>query len=123
MKVYEMAMERAPAIDRCLSLGEKLVEHFNIIMRNGPKDTAFLHHCDEMQNWINSVNNITLKPKSKPLSIDQWMDWFFTAGSSFEKIIDEPYEEAYQKLVVLYLSNAEKSIKNIFMNYIFKGDK
>jgi len=123
MEIYEMAMERAPAIDLCLSLGEKFVEHFNTIMRNGPQDTTFLHHCDEMQNWINTVNNITLKPKSKSLSIDQWMDWFFTAGSSFEKIIDEPYEEAYQQLVVLYLSNAEKSIKDIFTNYIFKETK
>lgn len=123
MKVYEMAMERAPAIDRCLSLGEKFVEHFNIIMRNGLKDADFFHHCDEMQNWVNSVNNITLKPKSKSLSMDQWMDWFFTAGSSFEKIIDEPYEEAYQKLVMLYLSDTEKSIKNIFTNYIFKETK
>lgn len=115
--LYEMAMNRTDAIDRCISLGEKFIKHFKKIYDN--PDSQDIHHwSSEMQAWFNSVNNIVLKGKQKkPLSITQKVDWFFSFGSSYEDYFNndttmiELYEELINDLTINNLTVYDSIVK------------
>ena len=98
MKLNEMSMSRSDAIDRCISLGKKFIEHFHKVY-NSPYDDSVKHWIIEMEGWYNSVKEIRIKPKGKFLGITLLNDCFFTAGAEptdFVKMSDEEYE-AYEK--------------------------
>ena len=109
----EMSMDRSDAIDKCLSLGEKFTEHFNEIMKEGQDSPDFKHHCHEMQVWFDTVKKITLKPKGKCLTIEYWIDWFFTAGQTVEKLIDSEYEDEYEILIRSLIVDKDRKIEEI----------
>lgn len=90
----EMAMERHDVIDRCISLGKRFVEHFKEIYSE-PSSQVVSHWCDEMNAWYHDVSNLVLKPKSKQITIDQLVDWFFTTGSSLEILFTDSTESDY----------------------------
>ena len=98
-KLRDMALSRADAMDRCIHLGRRFIEHFDKIYKD-PKSRDRKHWEDEMQNWWKEVNRIVLKStKKKPLD-GEYRDWFFTAGENPESIMKSPsYEEleAYDK--------------------------
>lgn len=110
MIITEMALSRKDAMNRALDLSEKFVEHFDKIY-NDIDNKAINHWASEMQAWINSVLKIVLKESSKPLSLQQKMDWFFTAGSDSETLFDNVTEaEVYNDFVNLVaISNDVKS--------------
>lgn len=111
-----MSMDRSDAIDKCLSLGEKFTEHFNEIMKEGVQSSNFKHHCHEMQVWFDTVKKITLKPKGKYLTIEYLVDWFFTAGQTVEKLIDDEYEDEYETLIRSLLIDKDRKIEDIIRN-------
>lgn len=102
LSLNEMAYSRPDAIDRCASLGKKFIEHFDKIYKE-PKNQAVNHWCNEMQVWYNSVKEISLKPKNKPLNGTQMRDWFYTFGSDSSVYFNDMtendiYEEFIDKL-------------------------
>lgn len=114
----EQAMVRADAIDKCISLGEKFIEHFHKVYTS-PNDLSVNHWInDEMQGWLNSIKNIVLKQNNKKLRAIEISDWFLTAGSYPENIVkemDDKELELYDKFCVLILSGntIEQSFKEL----------
>ena len=48
----EMAHDRADIMIKCQSLGELFIEHFHKIYSEGKGSSDFVHHCHEMQVWL-----------------------------------------------------------------------
>ena len=97
--LLEMSMDRSSAIDRCIGLGKQFVNHFDKIYKD-PNNKAVNHWISEMENWLDDVNIITLKPSTKHLNHSNKMDWFFTIGSSYEELFkDEKEIDAYSELI------------------------
>ena len=107
--LLEMAYERPDAIDHCASIGKLFIEHFHKLMNEPVNSDDFDHHCNEMQSWFNDVKKIVLKYNKKLISNTQLIDWFFTIGSSIEYIIDEPYQDIYEKFIIKLLQDRETS--------------
>ena len=66
--LLEMAMNKQDAIIKCDALGQQFIEHFKKIIHNTNSD-AKNHWMSEMQNWLNTVNNIVLKHNNKQLKL------------------------------------------------------
>lgn len=108
MKVKDMGISRNDAINRCVPLGKRFIQHFDKIYHN-PKNEAVNHWCNEMQNWLNIVSSIKMKPYGKPIFNGDLRDWFFTAGASPEDFMnnsDYDEEKAYDDFVT-YLINTK----------------
>lgn len=118
MKLNEMTLERNDAIIKCGSLGRQFIEHFHKIVKSGKSAQDFNHHCSEMQNWWDDVRVIVLKCNKKTISMTQLLDWFLTAGSSVEIIIEEPYQDIYEKFCISLIANPDKKIKDNLSNLI-----
>lgn len=114
----EMAMSRGDAIDLCISLGEKFIEHFNKIVELGLNDEYFNHHCVEMQAWFDRVNKIKLKTTNKNLTIEQLVDWFFTCGENIEDVVSETSVELYNNFIIKLLGC--ESVKESFLEILGK---
>ncbi len=116
MILQEMALSRPDAMDRCYSLGIKFIEHFDKIYSNF-QDPDVPHWEGEMQGWFDSIKRIKLKSTNKPLLDRQIIDWFFTATTFPEDIVDmdEDEQETYDKFCTLLLTNlsVKKSIDKI----------
>lgn len=117
MKVLkEMAIERADAIEICLSLGKKFIEHFHKLYTEGKNSPDFSHHCAEMQAWYDKCRILTLKNTKRMISSSNLIDWFFEAGGS----IDEnngfnSYDEAsaYEEFMLALLANKDSKVKTV----------
>lgn len=111
MILQEMAQTLSDAMDRCCTLGVKFIEHFHKAY-NEPNCPATNHWLKEMQNWFNDVKNIKLKTTNKPLLNRQINDWFFTATSFPEDIVDMDLDEQiiYDKFCTLLLNNLDVKI-------------
>lgn len=92
MILNEMSMPRADAIDRCVSLGKKFIEHFDKIYKE-PTSEAVNHWVTEMTGWYNSVKEIRVKPNNKFLTITTINDSFFTAGAEPTDFVEMSEEE------------------------------
>lgn len=114
--VYDMALSRADAMERCISLGKRFIEHFDKIYKN-PNDSSVQHWRGEMKGWLDSVKEIKLKNTSKPLLNTELHDWFFTAGANVGDFIKSPLTDeitAYDKFIVDCLSmGLDSAFKNI----------
>lgn len=112
-KIAEFAVSRADAITTCMNNGRQFMQHFVKVLHDGIDGNNFKHHCHEMQNWFDVAKGIKLKGSKKPLSLEQWMDWFFTAGGNIEDEIDEQYTDLYEKLIFQLMSNKNDKIEDI----------
>lgn len=117
-KINEMALSRSDAISLCLDLGKEFSEHFVKVTTEGTNSENFNHHCSEMQAWFDKIRKIKLKPKSKTLNIEQYVDWFFTAGQNIEDVVGEDNVELYEKLIEGLLNNKNNKIINIMKNIL-----
>lgn len=111
--LFEMALKRQDAIDRCISLGVEFAKHFNKVMSLGKTDKDFNHHCQEMQSWYDKVRSIKIKNTNKPLSKSQLWDWFFTAGQDSEDLVDQSLVELYEKFYLKLVSDENQSVKEV----------
>lgn len=102
--IKDMSMTRQDACNKCMDLGPRFIEHFDKIYNN-PKSDSINHWINEMENWYKIVNNITLKPDSKSLSLTNKFDWFFSAGGEPVKWLKSVEEENYYDTFVGYLIN------------------
>ncbi len=122
-KLFEMVFSKTDAMDRCISLGKKFIEHFDKLYKD-PKNISANHWMGEMQGWFDTIKKIVLKHSNKQLSNTQLVDWFFTAGSTFEVMLEikEPTKEdkkesdCYNNFIkrVLKTENIRESFENIF---------
>ena len=108
MKLYEMSLSRAAAIDRCISLGEKFAEHFNKLFID--KEYERNHHLSEMQTWYNTVKSIKLSYTSKPISNTKLVEWFFTAGQEVEDFIKPNLVDYYEEFIINLLKTNNTKI-------------
>ena len=110
----EMAMDRNRAIAVCMQLGDEFIEHFHKVYLEGVNSINFNHHCSEMTGWYKRVKRIVLSNNKKQISVKQLEDWFFCAGSSYNKLFDN-YDEIikYKEFVKLLLKNTDTSISDI----------
>ena len=106
----EMALSKSDAIDRCISLGNRFIEHFLKVIKEGKTHQDFLHHCQEMQAWYDSVRKIKLKLTNKALTKTNLIDWFFTAGQVPEDFMDEDLVEIYETFYLRLLSLDKKVV-------------
>lgn len=117
--LFDMALTRQDAIDRCISLGKKFIEHFDKIYNNR-NNNAFNHWAKEMKTWLNQVKEIKLKPKNNYILNGQLRDWFFTAGAAPEDFMLNPDDKELQ----MYDSFCEKLLsgKDIYnaLNELFE---
>ena len=116
--LLEMALSRLDAMDRCIAYGEKFCEHFNLICKEGKDSPDFNHHCGELQGWFRTVKKIKTKHNSKELSNDDLYDWFFTAGSNVEDVVEEKYITTYKSFVNKLLTSNNILISNILEELI-----
>lgn len=119
--VLDMALSRADAMDRCISLGKKFISHFDKIFKS-PKDDAVQHWQGEMKGWFNSVKEIKLKSTNKPILNSELHDWFFTAGADAKDFMQNPSNEEielYDKFITKCLSSG---IDSAFQNTTFVED-
>ena len=123
MLLNEMATTRSDAIETCISLSKKFIEHYKKAYSEGATSPTFHHHCSEMQAWWNTVNEIKFKHNNKKLSNVNLIDWFFTGGSTPEDFLNDDTEiDIYNDLIVDILSNREtanieKLLYNILLRY------
>ena len=80
MTINEMAFSKSEAIDKCIELGEKFIQHFHKVYREGKNSDCFTHHCSEMQAWLDKCRIFKLKNTNDYLTPINLIDWFFTAG-------------------------------------------
>ena len=98
-RISDMALSRADAMDRCISLGKRFIEHFDKVYKE-PNSQARSHWAGEMQGWLNSVRQIKLKTTNDVILDGDLRDWFFTAGANPQDFMSSPTSEelkAYDK--------------------------
>ena len=116
--IKEMAFSQNQAIDKCLELGKKFVDHFNKIMIEGKNSNNFQYHCQEMQAWWDKVRKIKLKSTNDYITNSKLSDWFFTAGQDYSDLIITKYIIKYKELIFLLLNDRNATIKEIFTNIL-----
>lgn len=117
VNVVDMALDRADAIDRCISLGKQFIQHFDKIYKE-PKNSAVSHWMSEMRNWFGNVKAIKLKSTHEPLLNSQLHDWFLTAGAEARDFMNNPtpaeikaYDDFALKVLSSGVDSAFKGIK------------
>lgn len=116
-QISDMALNRADAIDRCISLGKKFIEHFDKIYKD-PDNNAVAHWKSEMRTWLGDVKAIKLKSNHEPLLNSQIHDWFLTAGAEAKDFMKNPsakeitaYDDFAFKVLSLGVDGAMSSVK------------
>ena len=118
--INDMALSRTDAMDRCISLGKRFIEHFDKIYKNRNSQDV-QHWMSEMSGWLKSVRQIKLKQTNDYILSGDLRDWFFTAGANPRDFMKNPnYEEekTYNDFVEkLIRGNDIKSALNIKDSY------
>lgn len=115
--VNEQAMTRRDAMDRCISLGNQFIEHFDKIYNDKDEDTI-KHHAQEMQGWLEQINRIKLTHNNRFIPFDKKIDWFFTAGSDADTLFNDVREaEKFEDFLALVAvnNNVIESLKSLGM--------
>lgn len=116
LELNEQAMVKADAMERCFSLAEKFIEHFDKIY-NDIDSKSINHWASEMQTWLNQILDIKLKATNKALSLQQKMDWFFTKGSDSATLFSNNATEAevYDDFIskVVETGDVKKSLEEL----------
>lgn len=116
-RVDEMALKRADAIELCMSLGSKFIEHFHKIYVGGLQDIDFNHHCHEMQAWYDKASSIVIKATKKSISNSELNDWFFTVGSSVDSLLNDSDEIDKYEIFMKKLDRGD-SIKELLTDIL-----
>lgn len=119
----EMALSRVYAIDRCIYLGRQFTDCFNRAVDDGVHHDDFSHYCHEMQACFNNVREIKLTQNNIRLSVEQLVDWFFTAGENMEDRIKIGYLDIYDFLIKELLMNGDKKTIENIMRKILKNER
>lgn len=122
MQLNEMAMSRMDAMDKCIDLGRQFIEHFHKVYAEGKNSKDFVHHCTEMQSWLNYVRSIKLKTTNRYLTPSDLIDWFFTAGECIDADNGfDTYEEIdlYNEFFLALAANKDCKVINIATKLLY----
>lgn len=103
--LVEMSIKRSDAMDKCMELGEKFIEHFNKIYNENDEGTIH-HHAKEMQAWLNKVLKITLRPNGKYIAMDDIVGWFIEGGTNPENYFTGPDIDVEREVYVDFYMRA-----------------
>ena len=124
MRITEMATTRSDAIETCINLSKKFVEHFKKGYAEGVTSPTFHHHCSEMQRWWNTVNHFVFRHNNRRISPSELIDWFFLGGSDIDTLFDgdtqkgQVYEEFMMEMMYHRdTSNVETVLYDILLRY------
>lgn len=124
MILNEMSIKRNEAFSKCIDLSAPFIEHFSKVYDEGVGSPTFHHHCSEMQNWWNTVNNFVFRHNNKRISQSELIDWFFLGGSDTETLFkgNPTKEDVYNDFMIEMLyrrdtSNVEDVLYNILLRY------
>ena len=120
MTINEMAFSKSEAIDKCIELGEKFIQHFHKVYREGKNSDCFIHHCNEMQAWLDKCRRFKLKNTNDYLTPINLIDWFFTAGQCIDS--DNGFNtdkeiNTYNTIVIILAADRSINVEDI-MNQI-----
>ena len=122
MELNEMAYTKSIAAQMCRDIGKPFIKHFHKCMEDLENNNMdrFHHHACEMQSWWNDVRTMKLSYNNKKLSVDQLINWFFTAGSDIEEMIDVRYQDLYEKFILDLIkypnTRLEYTLQDIYFN-------
>lgn len=105
----------------CRDIGKPFIKHFHKCMRDLENNDIdmFHHHSCEMQSWWNDVSTMKLSYNNKKLSVDQLINWFFTAGSDIEEMIDVRYQDIYEEFIIELIQYPNTKIEYILQDMYF----
>lgn len=115
--VNEQTMTQRDAMDKCISLGNQFIEHFDKIY-NGKNEDTNKRHAQEMQDCLEQVNRIKLTHNNRFIPFDKKIGWFFTAGSDADTLFNDVREaERFEDFLALVAVNNDviKSLKSLGM--------
>lgn len=112
IRIDDFSRPRSEVKSKAQSLSEKFMVHFAkcVVFEN---DWALNHWKGEMFGWLEDCYKMTIKPNSRHMGKDEWIDWFFffniDCKSDYELCINHAYgeEDRYEDL--------EYSKSNIFI--------
>lgn len=104
----DIVLSRTDAMDRCISLGKKFIQHFDKIYKH-PESDARIHWMTEMESWYKKVKEIKLKQSNDYILSGELRDWFFTAGANPQDFMQNP-------------TNEELKIYDNFTNKLISGN-
>ena len=116
MTINEMAFSKSEAIDKCIELGEKFIQHFHKLYREGKNSDCFTHHCSEMQAWLDKCRRFKLKNTNDYLTPINLIDWFFTAGQCVD--VDNGFNtdkeiNTYNTIVIILAADRSINVEDI----------
>lgn len=116
MTINEMAFSKSEAIDKCIELGEKFIQHFHKVYREGKNSDCFTHHCNEMQAWLDKCRRFKLKNTNDYLTPINLIDWFFTAGQciDFDNGFNTDKEiNTYNTITIILAADRSTNVEDI----------
>lgn len=122
MQLNERAFSRMDAMDKCIDLGKQFIDHFHKIYEEGKNSKDFVHHCTEMQAWLNYVRSIKLKTTKRYLTPSDLIDWFFTAGECIDADNGfDTYEEVdlYNEFFLALAANKDCKVINVATKLLY----
>ena len=113
LRFTEQAKQRYAVEQEVVGLGTQICKHILKCLMYGPNCKALKHWQIEINNWLNQIMDIKLKPKNKPVSKKYLLIW------GMECLCDEfePSERAF-KGMINYLMTDPNSKDAIGVNLI-----
>lgn len=116
MIINEMAFSKLDAIDKCIELGHQFIDHFHKVYKEDQTSYNYIHHCNEMQSWLDKCRRFKLKSTNNYLTPMDLIDWFFTAGECVDPdtgFIDNNEIEFYNKFILLLALDRNSKIIDV----------
>ena len=79
-----------------------------------------------MSSWLKDVKNIFLKNTNKPILVGDLRDWFYTAGSNYETLMngaDQDVIEKYDNFITDLINTNDMYSSLIKMNLLIHNSK
>lgn len=115
MIINEMAFSKSDAIDKCIELGHQFIDHFHKVYKENQTSYNYIHHCNEMQSWLDECRKILIDTNHCLIGINL-LDWFFTAGECIDSdtgFIDNNEIEFYNKFILLLALDRNSKIIDV----------
>lgn len=102
-KVDEMSIPRKKAEDICTSLGWQIFEHLVKVLY-WEDSVNYNKHLNDIDNWINKIDMIELKPNNKKVQEKDLYNWlydeFHSSSNQLNKVINK-LNKSYGSLKVI----------------------
>ena len=109
------------AVALCHTLSRSFVQNFKQIVSKEKPNTADKINtlCDCMSGYNRIVSSIIIEcsdGSTRPITFQEKIMWFYTAGITITNTLDDKYFELYTKFINEWNRNPEMSAKEVFNN-------